>query len=111
MPKPDQEIKVLGHFPGLPDVSGHGERPIHRQAVPEPETELEFPPAMIAAVREAEPGEPVVIKYDRKSKRPLVLASHGRKVNLAHKQELVEAAMDAGKTVEVHVFDDPPKGR
>jgi hypothetical protein len=108
MPNKARSVKVVAHFSGLPDVSGLSGKPIQRRpASPDSEPELEFPPAMIVALRERQAGEPVVVRYDRKGKGPLVLASRGKKVNLAGKQSLIEEAMDAGKPVEVHVFDEP----
>lgn len=98
----NQQIRLLYHFPGSPEVSAPARFEILEEIAPS-EPEL-IPPG---ALLEMEPGELVVLDDDRSQpKSPLVLASKGRRADLSDKQDLIESAKQAGRPVEIHVFDD-----
>lgn len=99
-----KKITLVAHFPGSPEVLAPPGLEVRKEIAPlEPELE---PPS---ALRLIEPGALVELEGDRSQpNRPLVLVSKGRKANLGDKQDLIESARRAGRSVEIHVFDDLP---
>jgi hypothetical protein len=100
--KTHKSIRLYSHSSGSPKVSAPAGFDIE-SAIGPGEPTLDVP----TALREADPGELVVIEDDQdRPQSPLILASKGRKVDLHDKQDLIEAAKGAGRAIELHVFDD-----
>jgi hypothetical protein len=107
-----EPIEVLSHFQGKLDVSALSDLEIAtRQAEPAPPSPGIEPPEVLKlekdALQDLKPGELLVVADDEsKPNSPLILASNGRKANLADQQDLIETARSAGRPVQIHVFDD-----
>jgi hypothetical protein len=95
-------IVVLTHYQGDFQLAGGAGFQIARTPAWQiPGTELEPPPALVTMP----PGELLEIAEADDTQKPLVLASHGRQADLSDKRELIDMALESGRSVEIHVFD------
>jgi hypothetical protein len=114
-------IKIVAHFAGPVSVRAAGredEFQVHAPAVPEPieidPGDLDIPeldlvaPDLPELLRVAEPGALVVLSDAAgPPARPVVLASHGHRVDLGTQPDLLRSAHEAGKKVEIHLYARP----
>jgi len=101
-------VKVVSHVKGRVSVrAGAYEGEIELEGKGEP-VRIEIGPGGLdlpARLRAKKPGALVVLEDD--PKRPVVMASHGRRADLGTAAKLVQAATAANRPVEIHVFDNP----
>jgi hypothetical protein len=108
-----EPIEVLSHFEGTPDVSAFPDVEIETRQVAgcPPGTTLEPPeplaPPKPELLQKLKPGELAVADDEGSPDSPLVLVSVGRKADLTDKEDLINTAREAGRAVQIHVFDDP----
>ncbi|HWD39620.1 MAG TPA: hypothetical protein VG944_12280 [Fimbriimonas sp.] len=108
-------IKIYAHFDGPITIQTGG----HRSEVKAPSDkdlepielspgDLDLPELLMAK----EPGALVALPHSSdRIDRPLVFASHGKRVDLDTEPELLRAAEAAGRPVEIHVYVKPDDAR
>jgi hypothetical protein len=98
-------IKVYTHTDRPVDITVPDGIDVERP-LGEGEPEIGFPGSML----KAPPGLPVELSSEKVGPGKLVFVTRGRKADLTDKGEEIAAARAAGRSVEVHIFDDPKQG-
>jgi hypothetical protein len=101
------QITVLTNYTGSFQLEGMAGLDVKDMAAGKlPGTELEPPPLLF----KTPPGEVVVVDDVGEPSSPLILAAHGRYADLIPERNQIEAALGAGRPVEIRVFDSLPEG-
>lgn len=114
----DVPITLIAHFDGVVSIDPHEKgAPITVVAAvqPLPPWELDFGELDIGEMGIAAPeflagtevGLPAVLRDDAGGDKPLLLAAHGRSIDLRPQRERIQTALAAGRPVEVHLYEHP----
>jgi hypothetical protein len=109
----DVPITLVAHFDGAVSIDPYEKgAPITvvAAAQPSPPWELDIGEMGIAApefLAGTEVGLPAVLRDDAGGDKPLLLAAHGRSIDLRPERERIQTALAAGRPVEVHLYEHP----